>query len=80
MLILKGVLLAIVAFVVVAAILFYAMAPRGANFGSMMFPVRYFQKAGIFTTGVGLGMLLVGAGLLWLEKISTAHLLSHIQK
>jgi len=69
-----------VAFVVVAAILFYAMAPRGVNFGSMMFPVGYFQKVGIFTTGFGLGMLLVGAGLLWLGKITTTHLLSHIQK
>jgi hypothetical protein len=80
MLILKGILLAIAVFAIVAVILFYALTPRNASLGSMMFPVGYFQKAGIFTTGVGIGMLLVGAGLLWLGKFSTAHLLSHIQK
>jgi hypothetical protein len=80
MLILKGILLAISFFVIAVLVFWYWATPQGARFSPFSFDVRFLHQAGSFAAGFGLGMLLIGTGLLWLGKISTAHLLSHIPK
>jgi hypothetical protein len=84
MLILKGTLLSVVLFVVVLVVSYYAIVPRnvpsaGPGTGPMQFPLEWLRHAGLFTLGIGLGALLIGAGLLWIHRLADIHLHSALR-
>jgi hypothetical protein len=80
MLMLKGMLLAIGLLVTAVLVFWYWGSQRGARFSPFGFDVRFFHWTGTFAAGFGLGMLLIGTGLIWLGRLTTASLLSRMPK
>jgi len=77
--ILKGILLAIVLFVIAALAFFYAVVPKNVGFGQVAISVEILNKVGMLTTGFGLGMLVIGSTLLWISRAATSYLLNQLQ-
>jgi len=79
MLLFKGILLGIGLFIVATMTFYYAMTPRNVGFGRVAFPAEWLGKAAMLTTGFGLGMLVMGAALIWVGRAATSHLLNQVQ-